>query len=151
MLQGLDYVVIGVATCFQRNEDGRLSELQIVEPIPAADLDCLRHENRPTSYSLIYATTYGEIIHDDQPYLPTDVIPVGTVAGENFVQRVQAAARTYLAKPEFKHIPLHEHCTPEAGVFRLQYTPEPKRILGANYTPSDADNVKQHAYTHQAL
>ncbi|MEN9222107.1 MAG: hypothetical protein Q6M04_06685, partial [Thermostichus sp. BF3_bins_97] len=58
-VQGLEYVVLGVATCFQRDEEGRLMEVRVAEPIPAADLDCLAQERRSTSYSLLYATTYG--------------------------------------------------------------------------------------------
>lgn len=147
----LEYVVLGVATCFQRDEEGRLQEVLVAEPVPAAELDCLAQGVRSTSYSLLYATAYGEIIHDGQPTLPTDVIPAGVVAAENFVSRAQAATRTYRAKPEFKHIPLHESCTTDSGVFTLRYTPDPKRIINGIQEVSDADNVKQHAYTHQAL
>jgi hypothetical protein len=150
-VQGLEYVVLGVATCFQRDEDGRLSEVLVAEPVPAAELDCLAKEVRSTSYSLLYATTYAEIVQEDWPILPQDILPQGVRVGENFVRRVQAATRTYRAKPEFRHIPLHEICTPDQGVFTLKHNPEPRRIINTATEVSDADNIKQHPHTHKDL
>ncbi|MDX2270516.1 MAG: hypothetical protein NW237_01010 [Cyanobacteriota bacterium] len=150
-VQGLEYVVLGVATCFQRDEEGRLNPVLIAEPVPAAELDCLAQGIRSTSYQLLYATTYAEIVQDNQPILPQDVIPAEALPGENFVQRVQAATRTYRAKPQFRHIPLHESCTTETGIFRLKHQAEPRRVINAVYEVSDGDNVKQHPHTHQQL
>ncbi len=150
-VQGLEYVVLGVATCFQREEDGRLNEILVAEPVSAADLDCLAREVRSTSYLLLYATTYAELVQNDQPTLPRDIIPEEVYLGDQFVQRVQAATRTYRAKPEFRHIPLHQTCTPTTGVFKLNHNPEPRRILNTVHEVSDADNVKQHPHTHKSL
>lgn len=63
-VQGLEYVVLGVATCFQQDQEGRLVEVLVAEPVPAADLDCLAQERRSTSYVLLYATTYAEIVNN---------------------------------------------------------------------------------------
>lgn len=150
-VQGLEYVVLGVATCYRRDEDGRLQDVQVAEPVPAAELDCLFQGVRSTSYRLLYATTYAEIVRDDQPTLPVDIVPDGVIPAKNFVRRVQAAARTFRAKPEFKHVPLHQTCTTESGSFTLNYNPEPKRVLDVVYEPSADDNVKQHAHTHAVL
>lgn len=150
-VHGLEYVVLGVATCFQRDEEGRLVEVQVAEPIPAASLDCLFQGHRSTSYRLLYATTYGEIVQNGIPVLPADIIPAGVLVGEDFVERAQAATRTYRSKPELRHIPLHQTCTPEQGVFKLNYSPEPRRVLNAVVEVKDADNIKQHPYTHQRL
>jgi hypothetical protein len=150
-VQGLEYVVLGVATCYQRDDEGRLQEMQVAEPVPAAELDCLFRGVRSTSYQLLYATTYAEIVQNDAPVLPSDIVPDGVVAAQDFVARVQAATRSYRVKPEFKHVPLNETVTTESGAFTLKHNPEPKRILDVNYEPSEADNVKQHAYTHAKL
>ncbi len=150
-VQGLEYVVIGVAVCFQKGEEGRLQEVWVAEPVSATDLDCLYHEVRSTSYQLLYATTYAEVVQSDRPVLPGDVFPEGVIPGENFVRRVQAATRTYRAKPQFRHIPLHECCTPTTGVFKLNHSPEPRRIINVAAEVKDADNVKQHAHTHNVL
>ncbi|MEN9201933.1 MAG: hypothetical protein Q6K80_02080 [Thermostichus sp. DG_1_6_bins_120] len=147
----LQYVVLGVATCFQRDEEGRLKELQVLEPIPAAALDCLARQQRSTSYHLLYATTYGEIVKDGIPLLPVNIIPAGVFFGEDFVERAQAAARTYRSKPQFRYIPLHQTCTPAEGVFKLNYKVEPRRIINAVVEVKDADNIKQHPHTHQRL
>ncbi|MGQ9838692.1 MAG: hypothetical protein ACUVRV_12220 [Cyanobacteriota bacterium] len=150
-VQGLEYVVLGVATCFRRDEEGRLMEVQVAEPIPAADLNCLFQGRRSTSYHLLYATTYAEIVQNGIPVLPADIFPTGVLAGEDFVERAQAATRTYRSKPEFRHIPLHQTCTPEQGVFKLNYSIEPRRIINAVVEVKNADNIKQHPHTHQHL
>ncbi|MFS8854401.1 hypothetical protein NW851_04680 [Synechococcus sp. H55.7] len=150
-VQGLEYVVLGVATCFQRDEDGHLREVLVAEPLPAAALDCLAQEGRSTSYCLLYATTYAEIVNNGTPTLPADVFPAGVVLGEDFVERLQAAARTYRSKPQFRHIPLHQVCTPERGAFKLNHSLEPRRILNTAMEVKDADNIKQHPHTHQQL
>jgi hypothetical protein len=149
-VQGLEYVVIGVATCFQKDDEGRLQEVLVAEPIPATDLDCLAQGIRTTSYQMLYAATYAEVVQQEQPALPSDIF-LTAVPGSDFVFRTQAATRTYRAKPEFRHIPLHEICTPEKGVFRLKYSPEPRRIINALEKVSDTDNIKQHSHTHTVL
>jgi hypothetical protein len=63
-----DYVVIGLATCFYRDEDG-VKQVQIVEPIPASALEALL-KGVPTSYSLAVATTIGAVLADVQPQIP---------------------------------------------------------------------------------
>lgn len=100
-VQGLEYVVLGVATCFQQDQEGRLVEVLVAEPVPAADLDCLAQERRSTSYVLLYATTYAEIVNNGIPTLPAEVFPPGVLLGEDFVERVQAAAPPIAASPSF--------------------------------------------------
>ena len=150
-VQGLEYVVLGIATCFQRNDEGRLQEVAIAEPVPAAELDCLYNAARPSSYTKLYATTFAEIVREDAPQLPTDVVPTGVFPGQDFVERARAATRSYRAKPNFKHIPLGNTITTSSEPFALNYSPEPKRILNVSYEPSEADNVKQHTHTHTKL
>lgn len=150
-VQGLEYVVLGVATCFKRNEDGRLDEIRVAEPVPAAELDCLHSASRTTSYQLLYGTTYAEIVQADRPTLPIDVVPAEAVPCNDFVERAQAATRSYRAKPDFKHLSIGAIASPESSEFPLKYSSEPKRVLDVAYEPSDDDNVKQHAYTHTKL
>ncbi|MEN9205947.1 MAG: hypothetical protein Q6K99_05670 [Thermostichales cyanobacterium BF4_bins_65] len=149
-VQAEEYVVLGLATCYQRDPEGRLQPLQVIEPIPAAELDAIVSQARSTSYSLLYALSYGELVRGDQVQVP-GVFPMGAVLGSSFLTRVQAAARSYRTKPNYRHLPLHTSCTPEAGPFPLHYHPEPKRILGETGKVSDADNVKQHPHTHRQL
>ena len=150
-IQGLEYLVLGVASCFTRNEEGRLEEILVAEPVPAAELDCLHRASRTTSYQLLYATTYAELIQGDTPLLPQDIVPAGTLACKDFVERAQAATRSYRAKPDFKHLAVGTIATTTSSDFPLKFSKEPKRVLDVDYEPSDEDNVKQHAYTHVKL
>ena len=74
-VQGLEYVVLGIATCFQRNDEGRLQEVIVAEPVPAAELDCLFSTSRSSSYTTLYATTYAEIVHEGTPPPPQRYSP----------------------------------------------------------------------------
>ena len=150
-IQGLDYLVLGVATCFTRNEEGRLQQILVAEPVPAAELDCLHSASRTTSYQLLYATTYAELVRGDSPLLPQDIVPEGTLVCKDFVERAQAATRSYRAKPDFKHLAIGDIASTDSNTFPLKFSSEPKRVLNVDYEPSDEDNVKQHAHTHVKL
>ena len=47
-LSASDYLVIGLATCFVK-QDGEISQVKIVEPIPSAALEAIV-KGIPTSY-----------------------------------------------------------------------------------------------------
>lgn len=138
-----DYVVIGLATCFIKDE-GEIHEVQIAEPIPSASLEAIAH-GIPTSYQLARATTIGAVLSDNGLQLP-EGFPATTQFCDDFVERVIAATRTYKARPESQAlIP--------AGTVRndFQYSTERKRVLNSERIVKAEDNVKQHAYTHQVL
>ncbi|MEY2833355.1 MAG: hypothetical protein RLZZ574_2614, partial [Cyanobacteriota bacterium] len=58
-----DYCVLGVATCFVRDE-GEIEQLTVLEPIPSAALEALI-KGVPTSYQSACAKTLGEIFQDE--------------------------------------------------------------------------------------
>jgi hypothetical protein len=138
-----DYLVLGLATCFYK-EDGQVHQIEVVEPIPSAALEAIL-KGVPTSYQLAYATSVEEIFTSDKISVPA-VFPENAQLGDEFAQRSVAAIRTYKKRPEAKsHIPL--------GTTRndMKYSTERKRVLNANRVVTKDDNVKQHAYTHQVL
>ena len=138
-----DYLVIGLATCFIK-EDGEISQVKVVEPIPSAALEAIL-KGIPTSYQMACGTTLGAVLSGDTPLLPQDFPPEAQFS-DNFASRVIATARTYKIHPEVKSlIPL--------GTRRddLNYSLERKRILNAENIVSSEDNVKQHEYTHKVL
>jgi hypothetical protein len=138
-----DYLVLGLATCFYK-EDGEVHQIEVVEPIPSAALEAIL-KAVPTSYQLAYATTVGEIFSSDRINIPA-VFPENAQLGDEFAQRAVAAIRTYKKRPEAKaHIPLGTTCKD------LKDSTERKRVLNANRVVTKDDNVKQHAYTHQVL
>ena len=138
-----DYVVIGLATCFVK-EDGEVRELQIIEPIPSAALEAIV-KGIPTSYKLAGATTLGAVIDGNKLQMPAG-FPDSAQFSDDFVQRAIAAARTYKSRTVAQSlIPL--------GTTRkdFNYSTERKRVLNMKRVVSKEDNIKQHAYTHQVL
>jgi hypothetical protein len=138
-----DYLVIGLATCFVK-EDGEVYEVQIIEPIPSAALEAIV-KGIPTSYKLACATTLGTVLDGDNLQVP-DGFPESAQFSDEFVQRAIAAARTYKIREVAKSlIPV--------GTIRddFKYSIERKRVLNIKRVVTKEDNVKQHSYTHQVL
>lgn len=138
-----DYVVIGLATCFIK-EDGEVHELQIVEPIPSAALEAIV-KGIPTSYKLACATNLGTLLNGEQLQIPSQ-FPQTAQFCEEFESRAIAAARTYKTREVAKSLI-------SLGTTRndLNYSTERKRVLNMKRDVTKDDNVKQHAYTHQVL
>jgi hypothetical protein len=138
-----DYVVIGLATCFVK-QDNKLHPLKIVEPIPSAALEAIL-KGIPTSYEMAVATTVGAVWVNDAPQAPPE-FPTDAQFCDEFLFRLQATARSYSSRPvATEHIALGELKTD------FNFSTERKRMLNADRAVSTEDNVKQHAYTHQTL
>jgi hypothetical protein len=138
-----DYIVLGLATCFVK-EDGEVYEVQIIEPIPSAALEAIV-KGIPTSYKLACATTLGAVLDGDTLQKPAG-FPDSAQFSEEFGQRAIAAARTYKSREVAKSLIA-------LGTTRedLNYSTERKRVLNVKRVVNKEDNVKQHAYTHQVL
>lgn len=138
-----DYVVIGLATCFIR-EDGEIHAVQILEPIPSAALEAIT-KGVPTSYQKAWGTTVGKILAGEEPQKLLEFPPEAQFC-DQYGERVFAAARTYKRKPEAQaHIPL--------GTMRddFNHSLDRKRVLNSDRIVRTEDNVKQHEYTHKVL
>lgn len=144
-LSSEDYCVLGLATCFVRDE-GEIEQLTVLEPIPSAALEALI-KGIPTSYQLACSKTLGEIFQDDTVKIPSDLSTGEKInLCDRFAERVAAATRTYKSRPEAKkHIPL--------GTVKqdFNYSLDRKRVLNNSRTVSTEDNVKQHSHTHKVL
>jgi hypothetical protein len=138
-----DYVVIGLATCFIR-EDGEVHPVKILEPIPSAALEALVR-GIPTSYESAWALTVGDVLVDGEPR-HSAAVPETAQFCDEFTSRAIAAARTYKARP------MAQALIP-AGTVRQDFniSLERKRVLNSERLVKSEDNVKQHAYTHQTL
>lgn len=142
-LSGDDYLVVGLATCFVK-EDGEVREVQIVEPVPSAALEAIV-KGIPTSYKMAIGTTLGAVFDGDTPQMPAQ-FPAEAQFCDEFAFRAIAATRTYKSRPiASEHIPL--------GTARqdFKYSVERKRVLNSQRLVRTEDNVKQHEYTHKVL
>ena len=138
-----DYLVVGVATCFFRDDDG-VHELKVIEPIPSSALEALI-KGIPTSYEIAAATTLGALIGGDTPEIHAS-FPTNCQLGNEFAYRCIASARTYKRRPEAQ-----THISQGETYASFNYSTERKRVLNADRVVTKDDNVKQHAYTHQKL
>ncbi|MEA5596275.1 hypothetical protein [Rivularia sp. UHCC 0363] len=138
-----DYIVIGLATCFIK-EDGEVHEVDVIEPIPSASLESL-FKGVPTSYKSAVATTLGSVLDGETACKPAQLDNSAQIVDE-FSERAFAAARTYKRKESAQSlIPLGKTYSD------FQYSIEKKRVLNAQRVVSKDDNVKQHSHTHKVL
>jgi hypothetical protein len=138
-----DYLIVGLATCFIKDEDG-VHEVKVAEPIPSAALEALL-KGIPTSYQLACATTVGAVSTGNTLQIPTG-FPPETQLCDEFEARAIAAARTYKARPVAK-----SHIAPDTTYRNFNYSTERKRVLNSERIVKTEDNVKQHEYTHKVL
>jgi hypothetical protein len=138
-----DYIVIGLSTCFVK-EDGEVHQIEVIEPIPSASLETLV-KGTPTSFKLAYGTTLGSVLNENQPQIPPG-FPETAQFGDDFVERAIAATRTYKRRETAQSlIPLGTTYT------EFKYSTERKRVLNATRVVTKDDNVKQHSHTHKVL
>lgn len=138
-----DYVVIGLANCFIK-EESELHSVKIAEPIPSAALEAIA-KGIPTSYELACATTLGSVLEGETHKLPPE-FPASTQFCDEFSLRAFSAARTYKAR-------VSAQALISPGTIRQDFnvSVERKRVLNSERIVRTEDNVKQHAYTHQVL
>ena len=138
-----DYLVVGLATCFIR-DDGEITEVKVIEPIPSAALEAIM-KGIPTSYKMACATTLGAVLEEEIVKIPPE-FGADTQISEEFSTRAIAAVRTYRRRPEAKSL------IPAGTTYNeFNFSLERKRVLNVENIVSTDDNVKQHAYTHQVL
>lgn len=138
------YVVIGLATCFIKQE-GEVHQVSVVEPIPSAALETL-FLGTPTSYQFALGTTLGNVLTEGQdPKLP-EGFPAEAQLCDDFVFRALAAARTYAKRPSAQTL------IPQGSTYtEFNFSIERKRVLNSERIIKTEDNVKQHPHTHQVL
>ncbi|MBR8835151.1 MAG: hypothetical protein DSM106950_14235 [Stigonema ocellatum SAG 48.90 = DSM 106950] len=138
-----DYIIIGLATCFVK-EDGEVHQVEVIEPIPSAALEAL-FKGISTSYTLACATTLGSVLDGDQLIIPRG-FPESAQFSDEFAQRAIAATRTYKRREQAKSlIPLGTTYT------EFNHSTERKRVLNITRVVTKEDNVKQHPHTHKVL
>ena len=128
----------GLAHCFRKNDEGKLEELQVLEPVAATSLECM-HVGAPTSFSAVTGTTLGEARKMDPDAFPEAFRVAGFC--EEFEARAEAAARTWArphARDELMGI------VPLGDVKKdFNFSTERPRVLNVVNVVSDDDNIKQ--------
>jgi hypothetical protein len=138
-----DYIVIGLATCFVK-DDGEVHQVEVIEPIPSASLETLV-KGISTSFKFACAITLGSVLEEDKLQIPAG-FPQTAQFCDDFVERAIAAARTYKRREAAKSlIPLGATYT------EFKYSIERKRVLNVSRVVTKEDNVKQHSHTHKVL
>ncbi|MCT7971513.1 hypothetical protein [Laspinema olomoucense] len=138
-----DYLVVGLATCFLK-QDGEVHQVKIVEPIPSAALEAIL-KGIPTSYEMACATTLGTVLEGEQPKLLPD-FPADAQFCDDFAERAISTVRTYQHRPQ-----ACEAIAIGSTYRELNYSVERKRVLNSDNIVRAEDNVKQHEYTHKVL
>jgi hypothetical protein len=138
-----DYIVLGLATCFQREEDETL-EVEVLEPVPSAALEAIL-KGIPTSYRWVRAETLGMVLGEEGP-IPIMGAPPQARFCADFAERLTAAARSYKSRPGAQ-----THLATGTVYTAVNYSTERKRVLNAENVVGTDDNVKQHEYTHKVL
>ncbi|RFP58060.1 MAG: hypothetical protein BJG00_010590 [Limnothrix sp. CACIAM 69d] len=143
-LSNQDYLVLGLATCFLK-EEGELQSVSLIEPIPSAALETIL-QGIPTSYQWAIALPIEAALAASAAGQLPEGFPPESHWCADFEPRAIAAARTYRSRPSAQqHIPIGQRRTD------LNHSVDRKRVLNANSVVRPEDNVKQHAYTHQVL
>ncbi|MDJ1181855.1 hypothetical protein [Roseofilum casamattae] len=144
-LSGEDYLAIGLATCFVK-EDGEVYPVQVIEPIPSAALEALV-KGIPTSYKKALGTKLSAVLTDKTPHKPSE-FPETAQFCQEFADRAIAAARSY-------KVPSHKSAKAEIPIGTchedFNFSTDRKRVLNMKNVVRAEDNVKQHKYTHQVL
>jgi hypothetical protein len=145
-----DYLLIGLATCFVK-EDGQIDQLAIIEPIPSAAFGALLG-GVPTSYTWAIATTLGQVLTESEDGFTAKrlaELPEEAQFCQEFVLRSLSAARTY--KRERNRAALADPLEVGTVYKEFNHSTERKRVLNGHRAVTTEDNVKQHAHTHQLL
>ena len=87
------YLTLGLAHCFEKNSEGKLSDVFVIEPISANALECMGTGAR-TCFTHVFSLSLGEALSRDKSILPVE-FQDGTFC-ENFADRCDSCARTWM-------------------------------------------------------
>ncbi|GJP50600.1 hypothetical protein CLOM_g9749 [Closterium sp. NIES-68] len=133
-----DFITVGLAHCFQKDESGKLQDKFVIEAIPAGALECMDNGG-VTCYTHVTATTLGVVLKQDASLLPAEF--QNGVFAEDFDFRTKCASRTWKRQHPQEHllnlVPL--------GTVRsdFNFSVEDKRVLNMENVVDDSDNIKQ--------
>jgi phosphatidylinositol glycan class S len=135
------YLTLGISNCFKKDEEGKLLEALVIEPINATTLETMSIGAK-TSYKYVTGVTLGDIVEMDKAAfnLPEDYLEAEFC--EDFVLRSEICARTwdreYPQEQLMDIVPLGSSKTD----WNFDISTH-KRILNEVHVVTDEDNIKQ--------
>ncbi|KAI8464866.1 MAG: hypothetical protein J3K34DRAFT_473966 [Monoraphidium minutum] len=132
------YCCLGLAHCFKKNDEGKLEEVFVIEPLSATSLESMAAGAR-TSFKLVSGVRLSDALARDRAALPAEFS--GGVWCEKYDFRLSAAVRTWL-RPHAQDnlmdiVPLGK----VRGNFNFSL--DDKRVLNYDNVVNDDDNIKQ--------
>jgi len=133
-----DYLVLGLAHCFEKGDDGKLKDVMVIEPVSANSLEGMVAGTK-TCFKIVTGLTVGEAMRRDKSSLPPEFLE-GTFC-EDYEFRCEASARTW-ARPHAQDnlldiVPLGSSRS------KFNYNLDEKRVLNMENVVKDEDNIKQ--------
>lgn len=136
------FVALGLAHCFEQEEQGKLKDVYVLEPIAASTVEVINNGCQ-TSYEAFFGTTVSEVLAMDTSALPKELLCGHEEVqwGENLEFRTGCAARTWM-RDHAKDVVMK--IVPRGEVKSdFNTCTEHKRILNFVNVVKDSDNVKQ--------
>ncbi|GBF89406.1 hypothetical protein Rsub_01978 [Raphidocelis subcapitata] len=132
------YCCLGMAHCFKKNENGKLEDVFVIEPLSASSLECMATGAR-TSFRVASGIRFADALSRDRARLPE-----GFEEGrwcDNYEYRLVAAARTWL-RPHAQDnlmdiVPLGKARS------NFNFCLDDRRVLNLDNVVTDDDNIKQ--------
>ena len=101
------YLTLGLAHCFEKNDDGKLRDCYVIEPISANALECMANGAR-TCFKHVFSMTLEDALTRNKAALPAE-LQDGAYC-DNFAARCDACARTWM-RPHAMDNLLYVSCT----------------------------------------
>lgn len=137
-VDGDGYTVLGLAHCFEKNDEGKLADKFVIEPIAANGVECMA-TGAPTCFKHVYGVSVGDAMKKSKAVLPSEFAE--GLWCEHYQERLEATARTWL-RPHAQDnlmdlVPLGK------TVSKYNYNTDLKRVLNFTNVVNDDDNIKQ--------
>jgi len=134
------YLALGVSVCYRKDEEGKLSEIQVIEPINATTLETMSI-GAATSFKYVTGVTLGGVLDQDKVSMLPEEYQKAEFC-EDFKNRAEICARTwdrpYPQESLMDIVPLGNAKTD--WNFDIS---KHKRVLNLVHEVTDEDNIKQ--------
>ena len=96
-----DFIVLGLAHCFVKDDAAKLQDYFVIEAIPAGAVECMDNGG-VTCYKHAYGTNLGVALKQDVSLLPEEF--QGGVFADEFDFRAKCASRTWKRQHPQEHL-----------------------------------------------